>query len=211
MTGKKANIPLPVIGAALFVFIFCNLFSFFIFEHIPHVNDEIAYLFQAKLFLSGKLYAPSPCAKEAFDFPHMINNGRWYSIYPPGYPFLLMLSLIFKVPWVLNPLLASIAILLFYLIGKEIYNQKTGLLASLLGSVSIWFLLMSSTMMSHTSSMFFYTLFLFFLFRSLKKPTLANGLAAGACFGTAFLIRPYNALFFLSPLSYIFSSSFSRI
>ncbi len=94
MTGKKAGVPLPVILASVFVFVFCNLFSYFVFNHIPHVHDEIDYLFQAKLFRSGRLFAPSPCAKEAFDFPHMINNGRWYSQYTPGYPFLLTLGLI---------------------------------------------------------------------------------------------------------------------
>ncbi len=199
MPGRRQQLPLPVILAAAFVFLFCSLFSFFIFEHIPHVNDEIGYLFQAKIFRSGRLYAPSPPCREFFDFPHIINNGRWYSMYPPGYPFLLMLGLVFGVPWLVSPLLASLSVIIFYLLGKEIYNHKTGLLASLLGSVSIWFLLMSSTMMSHTSSLFFNTLFLFFLFRSLKQPTFANGLAAATCIGIAFLIRPYNALLFAVP------------
>lgn len=205
MLGRRFQLPLLVILAAVCVFLFCSLFSFFIFEHVPHVNDEIAYLFQAKIFKSGRLYAPSPPCREFFDFPHIINNGRWYSIYPPGYPFLLMLGLIFGVPWIINPLLASLSVIIFYLLGKEIYDHKTGLLASFLGSVSIWFLLMSSTMMSHTGSMFFNTLFLFFLFRSLKKPTFANGLAAGACIGTAFLIRPYNALLFAIPFIIYYS------
>jgi len=197
--GKKRIIPLPVIGAALFVFIFCNLFSFFIFEHVPHVNDEIAYLFQAKLFLSGRLSAPSPCDKESFDFPHIINNGRWYSIYPPGYPLLLMLGLLLRAPWLVNPLLAAGAIVLFYLLGKEFYNRSVGVLASILGAVSPWYLLMSSTMMSHTSSLFFNALFLLFLVRSLRKPSRLNGWAAGAALGMAILIRPVNTLLFCLP------------
>jgi pentatricopeptide repeat protein len=205
MLGGRSRLPLSVILAAVFVFLFCSLFSFFIFEHIPHVNDEIAYLFQAKIFKSGRLYAPSPPCREYFDFPHVINNGRWYSIYPPGFPFLLMLGLIFGVPWLVNPLLASLSIIMFYFLGKEIYDHKTGLLASLLGSVSIWFLLMSSTMMSHTSSMFFNALFLLFLFRSLKNPSLTNGLLAGASLGIAFLIRPYNAILFAIPFIIYYS------
>lgn len=199
MTGKKAGVPLPVILASVFVFVFCNLFSYFVFNHIPHVHDEIDYLFQAKLFRSGRLFAPSPCAKEAFDFPHMINNGRWYSQYTPGYPFLLTLGLIFGAPWVINSILASIAVILFYLLGQEIYNHKVGLLSSLLGSVSIWFLLMFSTMMSHTASLFFVALFLLFLLRSLKNPTLMNGGAAAAAWGTSLLIRPYNTVLFTAP------------
>jgi len=120
---KKINIPWPVIACALFVFIFTNLFSFFIFNHIPRVHDEIDNLFQAKIFKSGRLYVPSPCAKESFDFPHMINNGKWYSHYTPGYPFLVLLGLLVQAPWLINPLLAALSIILFYFLGKEIFNS----------------------------------------------------------------------------------------
>ncbi len=191
---KKINIPWPVVVSALFVFIFTNLFSFFIFNHIPRVHDEIDNLFQAKIFKSGKLYAPSPCAKESFDFPHMINNGQWYSHYTPGYPFLLLLGLLVQAPWLVNPLLAALSIILFYFLGKEVFNSNIGNLAAVLGAVSIWFLVMSSTMMSHTSSLFFTSFFLLFVFRSLKNPSITNGLLAGLGLGMAFLIRPYNAV-----------------
>jgi len=203
--GKK-RLPLPVIGAALFVFLFCSLFSYFVFEHVPHVNDEIAYLFQAKLFQSGRLFAPSPCARESFDFPHIISNGRWYSIYPPGFPFLLMLGLFLRVPWLINPLLAAASVILFYFLGRTLYNRSVGIVASVLGAVSPWYLLMSSTMMSHTSSLFFNALFLLFLFRSLKRPSGLNGLAAGAALGMAILVRPVNALLFCLPFLVYYAS-----
>jgi len=196
---KKINIPWPVIACALSVFIFTNLFSFFIFDHIPHIQDEIDYLFQAKIFKSGRVYVPSPCAKEFFDFAHMINNGKWYSQYTPGYPFLLLIGLLIQAPWLVNPLLAAISIIIFYFLGKEIFNSSVGILASVLGAVSIWFLVMSSTMMSHTSSLCFISFFLLFVFRSLKNPSITNGLFAGLGLGMAFLIRPYNAVLLSLP------------
>ncbi|MFB0564999.1 MAG: hypothetical protein ACETWK_04905, partial [Candidatus Aminicenantaceae bacterium] len=116
---RRLKVPWLVIGCSLFVFIFTNLFSFFVFHHIPHINDEISYLFQANIFKSGKLYAPSSCEKEFFNFTHIINNGKWYSQYTPGYPFLLMLALFINAPWLLNPLLAALSIILFYFLGKE--------------------------------------------------------------------------------------------
>jgi Ca2+/Na+ antiporter len=210
MRDNQNKIPWPVFAAASFVFVFCNLFSYFVFNHIPHIHDECAYVFQAKIFLTGRLYAPSPCAKEFFDFPHVINNGRWYSMYTPGYPFLLMLGLIFQAPWIINPLLASLAIFLFYFLGKEIYNRQIGILAALLGAASIWFLLMSSTMMSHTSSLFFACFFLLYLFRSLKNPSLANGALTGIGLGMAFLIRPYNAVLFSFPFLVYYAFHFFR-
>jgi hypothetical protein len=47
--------------------------------------------------------------------------------------------------------------------------------------------------------MFFISLFLFFLFRSLKKPSTINGLFAGLGLGMALLIRPYTALLISVP------------
>ncbi|MFC2169297.1 glycosyltransferase family 39 protein [Acidobacteriota bacterium] len=189
---RKLSIPWPVLVAALFVFVCCNLISYFIFDHVPHIHDEGDYLFQAKIFKLGKLYVPSPPVKESFDFPHMINNGKLYSQYTPGFPFLLLIGLLFNAPWLVNPLLGALAIFCFYFLGKEVFNQRVGILASFLGAVSLWFLLMSSSMMSHTSCLFFLSFFLLFFFRSLKNPTVKNGLFAGMGIGMAFLIRPYS-------------------
>lgn len=206
----KEKIPWQVIACALFVLIFTNLFSFFIFDHIPHINDEIAYLFQAKIFKTGRLFAPSPCGKESFDFTHMVNNGKWYSQYPPGFPILLVGGLIFGAPWIINTLLAALSIVIFYLLGTELYSRRIGILAAFLGTISIWFLIMSSSMMSHTSCMFFCSLFLLFWFRSLKNPTVWNGVFAGASLGMALIIRPHPAAFFSLPFLVYIGISFLK-
>jgi len=196
---EQAKIPWLVTLMAIFVFTFTNLFSLFIFNHVPHINDEIAYLFQAKIFNTKHLFVSSPCAKEFFNFTHVINNGKWYSQYPPGHPLLLLLGLWLGVPWIINPIFASLSIILFYLLGEEIYTQQIGVLAAFFGMLSIWFLVISSTMMSHTTCMFFISLFLLFFFRSLKNPSAVNGLITGLSLGMAFLIRPYSALWISLP------------
>lgn len=196
----KTRVPGVVILAALFVFVAANLISWACFRHIPHINDEIGYLFQAKIFGLGQLSVPSPCDREAFNFTHVINNGRWYSQYPPGFPLILLLGLKAGMPWIINPLLAALSIGLFYGLGREIYGESEGRLAAGLGAVSIWFILTSSTMLSHTGSMLFFGLFLLFLFKSIKDPTLVNGLLAGFGLGIAFLIRPYNVVAVSIPL-----------
>jgi Dolichyl-phosphate-mannose-protein mannosyltransferase len=206
----KPGIPVPVILASVFALVFCGLFSTLVFERVPHVHDEADYLFQARLFHSGRLYAPSPCLKEAFDFPHMINNGRWYSQYSPGFPLLLLLGLILGLPWLLNPVLAALSIILLYQLGREVYNRRVGQWAAVLGSVSPWFLVMSSTMMSHTSSLFFSTFFLLFLFRSVRRPDVFNGVLAGIGLGMALLIRPYNAVLMSFPFLIYYAFQFFK-
>jgi hypothetical protein len=203
--GLGKRIPAPVWLAAAFVLIVTNVMSFTLFDHIPHVNDEIAYLFQAKIFASGKLYLGSPCSPQSFDFPHIINNGRWYSQYPPGFPLLLLPGVLLGVPWLINPLLAALAVILLYKLGCELFGKREGLWAAILGAFSIWFLLISSTVLSHTSSMLFVSLGVLFLFRSLRSPSLRNGLLAGLGLGLAFLIRPYNAALISLPLAAYFA------
>ena len=205
---KILQIPWQVWVCAIFVFIFSALFSYIVLDHIPHIHDEIAYLFQAKIFKLGKLYVPSPCAKKSFDFSHIINNGKWYCQYPPFHPFFLMLGLFIGVPWLVNPFFAALSILLIFLLGTEIYNEKIGIFAALLGSLSIWFLVMSSTMLSHISCMFFVLLFLLFLFRSIKNPTVLNGLLAGIGLGGAYLIRPYHSFLISLPFLIYLSIKF---
>jgi len=196
---RRLPIPWPVFAAAAFAFLCCALYNNFVFERVPHIHDEMCYLFQAQTLQLGRLYVPSPCARESFDFPHMINNGRWYGMYPPGFPLLLLVGLVFQVPWLVNPLFAALSVFLLYFLGVEIYDRRIGLLAAVLGASSIWFLLMSSSMMSHTTGMFFNGLFLLYVFKSVRRPTVLPGLAAGASLGMAFLIRPGNAPLFALP------------
>ena len=193
------KIPPVVFLCALFVFLFCSAFSYFILDHTPRIQDEIAYNFQAKIFLSGRLYAPSPSPAGSFEFPHIVNNGRWYAQYPPGFPLLLVLGLLIKAPWLINPILAGLSIFLFYFLGREMYSRKVGILAAVLGSLSIWHLVLSSTMMSHTGSMFFMTSFLLFLFKSLHRPSWMVGAAAGASLGMMLLVRPLDTVLLSIP------------
>lgn len=197
--GKASKYLIYVCLLAALVFLTTNLISLYIFNRTPHIHDEAAYDFQAKIFLKGRLYVPSPCAKEIFDFPHVVNNGRWYSQYPPGFPGLLSIGLIFKAPWIINTIFAALTIILIFFLGIELFDEKVALLVSLFASLSYWFLILSSTMLSHTTHLFFCTLFLLFYIRFIKHPCLTNSLIAGFGFLMAFLIRPYESVLFAVP------------
>ena len=197
--GKTSRYLIWVYLLAALVFLTTNLISLYIFNCTPHIHDEAAYNFQAKIFIKGQLYISSPCAKEIFDFPHVVNNGRWYSQYPPGFPSLLSIGYIFKAPWIINTLFAALTIILIFFLGIELFDEKVAFLASLLASLSYWFLILSSTMLSHTTHLFFCTLFLLFYIGFIKRPGLTNSLLAGFGFLMAFLIRPYESVLFAIP------------
>ncbi|MGB3479175.1 MAG: glycosyltransferase family 39 protein [bacterium] len=169
------------------------LISDFVFDQIPHVQDSIAQVFQAKIFASGKLYATSHPLKEFFEYTHIINNGKWYSQYSPGHAFFLMIGVLLGIPWIINPLLGALSVLIVFFLGKEIYDKKTGRLAAIFTILSPFFLFMSSEFMAHSSAMFTIALFALFFVKTIKKRKLLYACIAGTALGFCALIRFYTA------------------
>ncbi len=166
-----------------------------VFGRIPHVQDSIAQLFQARIFASGRLWAPAPALPQFFEYTHMIiRDGRWYSQYPPGHALLLVPGVWLGAPWLINPLLGGITLFGVYALGRELFDRATARLAALLGLLSPFLLLMSAEFMSHAASLCALTYYLLFYARTIRSHRIADGLLAGACLGLAVLIRPYSAL-----------------
>lgn len=165
-----------------------------VLDHIPHVQDSIAQLFHAKIFLTGKLTAPLPPLKEFFDYPHIINDTGWYSQYPPGHSLLLMLGLLAGAPWLVGPLLGTLSLLIFYRITKSLYrDRRTSYLSTGLLLFSPFFLFMSSSHMNHTSTLFFVLLFLYYYIRIFSSPAALPALISGLSLGYGLHIRPLDA------------------
>jgi hypothetical protein len=72
-------------------------------------GDEYAYLFQGAQFASGRLWAEAPPLADAFvPFRTWIIDGKWLSQYPPGWPAVLALSDVMRLPtWSVNALLGA--------------------------------------------------------------------------------------------------------
>ncbi len=180
-------------------FALTNLASYFLFEHIPHTMDSIAQVFHGKIFAEGMVTAPSPPHREFFDLINsrdqttMINNGKWYSQFPSGHSFLLMLGHFFDAPWIINPLLGSLTIVLLYFLGKELYGETIGRLSATLGALSPFIFFMSSEFMNHTSALFFFTAFMLFFAKTMRTGKIVHAIIAGAALGMILNIRPLTA------------------
>src|SRR3990172_2430056 len=139
-----------ILTVVLLVFLLTSFISLFVLDAIPHIQDEIVYLFQAKIFAMGKLYVTPHRLKEFFDYEFVVNDdGKWYGKYFFGYPLLLSIGIILGVPWLINPLLGAISVLIISLIGKELFGKETSRFAPLLCLVSPFYLFISSTYLSH--------------------------------------------------------------
>jgi hypothetical protein len=121
-----------------------------IFERLPHIEDEIAYAWQAEAVAGGRLTVPSPAAPKSFLVPFVVDyHGQRFSKYPPGWPALLGIGVLFGARWLVNPLLAGLAVWLAYRLGKRVSTETVGLLTAGLTLTSPFFLMNSGSLLSH--------------------------------------------------------------
>ncbi len=123
-------------------------------DGIPHVQDSVAYLWQAKIFALGHAAVPAPPAPEFFDQGFiLITDGRWFTKYPPGWPLLLVPGVLAGVPWIVNPLVAGLSVALITATTARLYGRAAAVATAMLAVTSPFFLFMSGSYMSHPAAM----------------------------------------------------------
>jgi 4-amino-4-deoxy-L-arabinose transferase-like glycosyltransferase len=114
--------------------------------------DEATYVFQARTLAGGHLYAPAPPHHEFFEFRFCLQQaGRWFGIYPPGWPAVLAVGVWLGVPHLVNPILGALLVLLAYLLARELVPGRPLVwrLVAVLGAFSIARMSQTATFMSH--------------------------------------------------------------
>jgi hypothetical protein len=165
------------------------------FGAVPHIEDGSAYLFQAKIFASGRLWAPPPPTGGFFDHEHIIvGNDRWLAKYPPLFPLLLSLGVLAGMPWLVNPLLGALVGLVTYRLTRELADWRWGVAAWSLLLLSPFFVIMGGTLMSHMSAALLISLALLLTIRGVRLASVGRIALGGACLGLAVFARPYTAL-----------------
>ncbi len=195
-------IGLSILGIAAAYFV-----SYKYFENVPHVEDEMAYVFQAKIFVRGQMSAPSAPDQGEMTVPFVVNhNGQRFGKYPPGWPMLLGLGIALGVRSWVNPFLAGLAIWLTYRLGEKLLSRNIGLLAGLLTLLSPFFLMVSGSLDSDALTLVLTLAFILAWLDTLgisKKrldsrarsiPAWLTMSVAGASLGLLFLTRPLTAV-----------------
>ena len=166
------------------------------FGAMPHLQDEVAYLFQARIFAAGHLFAPAPPLPAFFAYEHLIvDGGRWFAKYPPLFPLLLSGGVRIGMPWIVNPLLGGLTGLAIARLTRELCgDRRWGLAAWCLALVSPWFLIMGATHMAHVAAALFVALALLALLRLLRDGGWQSAVGLGLALAALALTRPYTAL-----------------
>lgn len=170
--------------------------SWGVFDAVPHLEDEHAYLFQAKLFACGKITREVLPSAPSFSLPFVIEyNGKQFSKYTPGFSLILALGALVRLPWIINPLLAGVGIFAVFLLTRELFDEKTGLLAAALGVISPMYMLLAGSFLSHTLTLVLLTFFTWSFFRLHRvepEARMRYAILCGLLMGFTILTRPWT-------------------
>ena len=194
-TKKSPNIDRFALWAAAWVTVLASVLCIYSYQRHPHVPDEFMYLYQARYLANGSITVTAPTVPEAFSF-YMIpyKSHTWYSIFPPGWPAVLALGVLFGVPWLVNPVLAGLNVLLAYILFQEIFDRSIARIALLLLCVSPWFIFMAMNFMSHTFTLTCVLAASVAIARAGRTGKVRWGWVAGISIGMVSLIRPLDGL-----------------
>jgi hypothetical protein len=170
--------------------------AYYVHGPYPHISDGFGYYFQAKIFAGHALFAPAPPLPEFFQFEWVaVHGGRWFSIFPPGWPLLLAAGIKLGVPALVNPFLGSLCVIVIFHLARALFGLRQALLCALFCCLSPFFLFMSSEFMSHTAALLLTSLSTLLHVRArLGSAGMTRFIGSGALAGMAFLVRPVDAL-----------------
>ena len=166
-----------------------------VYEAHPHVPDEVIYLLHARYLADGMLTMPLPPVPAGFNLDLMhYEPTRWYSPLPPGWPMVLSLGAWIGAPWLVNPLLGGVAVVLTYLVMGRISGGREARLTTLLLATSPWFLFLSMSFMTHNATLVFALAAIFGVAVARQSGSWLAPFVAGFAVGAVALIRPLEGL-----------------
>ena len=130
----------------------------------------------------------------------LIQDNRWFSIYPPGWPLLLTFGWWIRAPWLINPLLIGMSVLGVWRLASSLYDQRVAIVSCLLFVGSPFVLLMGAGFMSHPAALCASIWCVERMVAATANGRPQHFLFAVLLAGIAFLIRPVTAVLLLWPV-----------
>jgi hypothetical protein len=185
------------VGAATLFALAASLYCGYLVHGFSYgTPDEATYIFQARMLAAGHLYSPAPPHHEFFQFRFCLQQaGRWFGIFPPGWPAVLAVGVWLGVPHLVNPVLGALLVPLAWLLARELLPNRPLVcrLVVALAAFSIVRMSQSSTLMSHTLGAVCATAALWGGLRALRTGRARWLLLLGLCVGLQANTRLLNA------------------
>ena len=166
-----------------------------VYERHPHLQDEVAYYMHGRFLAEGALDKPAPPVEGGFAMYLMDSrNGRWFPATPPGWPALLALGFLAGVPWLLNPILGGLNILLASWLLEALYDRGTARAGTVLMSISPWHLFLAMSFMNHIALLTAALAATAAVVQARRSGRARWAVAAGVAVGLAAMNRPLDGL-----------------
>jgi len=161
----------------------------------PLINDELCYLWQARVLTTGHITAEAPRHPEFVSIPPLfIRDGRRFTQYPIGFPLVLAPWVALGIPWAANIALAAASLVLLHRFVRRIDGRAVAWIAMLLTALSPFFIAQSTAFMSHPLTL---ALSLALLVALERRESAGGALRwaalAGATIGLAGNVSPFVA------------------
>ncbi|MFN8562585.1 MAG: hypothetical protein U0703_13445 [Anaerolineae bacterium] len=118
---------LVALALAFFAFLMSAEVSRTVFQRLPHLEDEVAYLYQARMYAGGNLVISSPDPRRAYWQPFLIDqDGLRFGKYTPGWSMQLAVGTLMGQEWVINAFFSALTVALVYRLGREIFDPDAG-------------------------------------------------------------------------------------
>ena len=134
---------------------FYALVARFALEGYPYSGDEYSTVLQAEGFARGVLKAPAPPFADWAVVDHVVIDQYVRSKYPPGAAALLAPGVRAGVPWLVTPVEGMLALLVFWLAARLVFDARRAFLALAFLAAMPLFAYQAATFLSHTPTLLF--------------------------------------------------------
>jgi 4-amino-4-deoxy-L-arabinose transferase-like glycosyltransferase len=196
------------LALCLWAFFMAAWVSRSVFERLPHLEDEVAYLYQARIVARGNLTIDTPQPRQAFWQPFVIDDattGQRFGKYSIGYPLVLGVGEAMGQAWLVNALAGALAVALAFRATKTLFGAPTALISACLLAFSPMALLLNGTLMAHSVALVYALAFMWAYwqidttrageaFADGTRPRYAWGALAGVALGLLLITRPFTTV-----------------
>ncbi|RKY85753.1 hypothetical protein DRQ11_09445, partial [candidate division KSB1 bacterium] len=176
----------------LCVFHFLFLLKFF----APAIStpDAQGYFTQGRIIATHGQTFFTPQNNLQYIGPHWYSQDgqKYYTTFPPGFPCLIAIAYkLFgaKSTFLVNPILASVSLLIFFFLCKNWLSNSWSLVAVFLLAINPFYNEHALFGDSHTSVVFFFLVALLFLMKAIKTDNWIYGIISGLAIGVVSTIR----------------------
>jgi hypothetical protein len=185
---------LAVVAGLVVFWVATSVFPYHSFNH-----DEGVYLQQAMMLLEGQLFLNPPAADvfEPWFFVH--SEQGLYPKYAPVTAVVFAPGVALGVPRLMLAVVGAAVVGLVALIGAELFDRPTGLLAGVVVLASPLFLIDAAVFLPYAPTTALNLTFAYAYLRGDRTGSRRWAALAGGAVGLAFFSRPYTAVLFALP------------